>query len=248
MRLDSRMKSIEKTANEVATTSKQYAHSQAEFIEHTRETNHSQTNHLSRISNGIESCALEVKEQRNLLLDFQDKLKMYALSVLLGCKKEAPLTHQFRGLSTDEQHTMFGLMRMNFQQNEDLRRQNDDLRHEIKNIQTQNTTLLHHVLEVKSSLDIQRVLPSQVLLQQPVVLHDALGRIAPFHLEFIDSVAAFLAVLQIRFERVGRSKITRLEFDLRDNARQSPIALKRVWQGVFRVRYFHYQPRKATQD
>ena len=244
MRLYSRMKSIETTANEVATTSKQYAHSQAEFVEHTRETNHSQTNHLSRISNGIESCVLEVKGQRNLLLELQDKLKRYVLPVLLGCKKEAPLTHQLRGLSTDEQHTMFGLL---LKQNEDLHQQNDDLRHEIKNIQTQNTTLLQHVLEVKNSLHTQRVLPSQVLLQQPVVLHDALGRIAPFHLEFIDSVAAFLAVLQIRFERVGRPKVTRLEFDLRDTARQSPIALKRVWQGVFRVCYFYYHPLKVIQ-
>ena len=65
-----------------------------------------------------------------------------------------------------------------------------------------------------------------MLLQQPVVLHDALGWIAPLHLEFIGSVAAFLAVLKIRFEHVGRPKVTRLELDLCDFASQSPIALQ----------------------
>ena len=119
--------------------------------------------------------------------------------------------------------------------------QNQSLHQEMKNLQNQNNTLLNHVVEVKNSLHKQRNLPSQVLLQQPVILHDALGRIAPFHLEFIDSLAAFITVLQIRFEHVGGPKITRLEFDLRDTARQSPIALRKTWKGIFRVCYllFH---------
>lgn len=123
---------------------------------------------------------------------------------------------------------MFNLLQETLRQNQELRKDTTDLRN-------QNDTLLHHVLEMKDLLRTQRCLPSQVLLQQPVVLHDALGRIAPFHLEFIDSIAAFLAVLQIRFEHVGRPKISRLEFDLRDSARQKPIALRRLWKGVFRV-------------
>lgn len=81
MRVDSRTTVIETTTNEIATRVKQYAHSQAKFIEHIRETDRSQTNRLSKIANGIESCASEVKEQRNALLEFQDKLKMYALPV-----------------------------------------------------------------------------------------------------------------------------------------------------------------------
>jgi len=133
---------------------------------------------------------------------------------------------------------MFGVLQEVF-------RQNEGLRQEMKDLQTQNNTLVRHVLEVKDSIRIQKSLPSQVLLQQPVVLHDALGRIAPFHLEFIDSVAAFLAVLQIRFEHVGRPKITRLEFDLRDTARQCPIALRKSWRGVFRVCYFCCHSRKS---
>lgn len=134
---------------------------------------------------------------------------------------------------------MFNLLQETFRQNEGLRQEIESLRQEMKDLHTQNNTLVHHVLEVKDSLRTQRSIPSQVLLQQPVVLHDALGRIAPFHLEFIDSVAAFLAVLIIRFEHVGRPKIKRLEFDLRDTARQSLIALRRSWTGVFRVCYYH---------
>ena len=125
---------------------------------------------------------------------------------------------------------MFNLLQSTFQQNETLHQ-------EIKDLQTQNSVLVNHILDVKKYLRIQRQVPPQVLLQQPVILNDALGRIAPFHLEFIDSVEAFLAVLQIRFEHVGRPKISRLEFDLRDTANQKVIGLRKSWKGVFRVRF-----------
>jgi len=142
--------------------------------------------------------------------------------------KQTLTTCYLRGLSPDQQHAMFNMLQATFQQNEALRQ-------DMKTLQTQNYTLLNHVSDMKDVLRIERNLPAQVLLQQPVILHDALGRTAPFHLDFIDSVAAFLAVLRIRFEHVGRPKITRMEFDLRDTARQSPIALRKTWQGIFRV-------------
>jgi hypothetical protein len=34
------------------------------------------------------------------------------------------------------------------------------------------------------------------MLQQPVILLDACGKIAPFHLEFVDSLEAFVAVMR----------------------------------------------------
>lgn len=79
MRVDSRTAGIEATTNEIATIVKQYAHSQAESIEQARERDPSQTKHLSTSKNEIDSCVSEAKEQRNALLEFQDRLRMYAL-------------------------------------------------------------------------------------------------------------------------------------------------------------------------
>jgi hypothetical protein len=131
-------------------------------------------------------------------------------------------------LSPDQQQAMFDLLQANVQQNKGLREK-------MKSLQTQNHILMHHIVEMKNSLRCQNYLPSHVLLQQPVVLHDALSRIAPFHLEFIDSVAASFAVLQIRFEHVGRRKMKQLELELRDTARQTTITLRKTWNGVIRV-------------
>jgi hypothetical protein len=128
---------------------------------------------------------------------------------------------------------MFNLLQSTFQQNATLHQ-------EVKDLHTQNNVLVRHILDVKESLRTQRNLPPQVLLQSPVILNDALGRIAPFHLDFIDSVEAFIAVLQIRFEHVGRPKVSRLEFDLRDTGNQKPIALRKSWKGVFRVCCIYY--------
>lgn len=124
---------------------------------------------------------------------------------------------------------MFGLLQDTF-------RQNEALRQDMKDLRTQNNVLVHLILDVKDYLHAQRSVPARVLLQQPIILHDALGRIAPFHLEFIDSVEMFLEVLQMRFEHIGRPKVKRLEFDLGDVANERQIALRKRWRGVFRVR------------
>lgn len=124
---------------------------------------------------------------------------------------------------------MFGLLQDTF-------RQNEALRQDMKDLRTQNNVLVHLILDVKDYLHAQRSVPARVLLQQPIILHDALGPIAPFHLEFIDSVEMFLEVLQMRFEHIGRPKVKRLEFDLGDVANERQIALRKRWRGVFRVR------------
>lgn len=90
---------------------------------------------------------------------------------------------------------------------------------------------------VQQVAQFQQQLPAQVLLQKPVVLLDACGRAAPFHLDFIDSKEAFLAVLKIRFEQCGVTpqgigKIDRFEFILRDRRRD--ISLNAPWQTVFK--------------
>jgi hypothetical protein len=89
--------------------------------------------------------------------------------------------------------------------------------------------------QIKGMLELQASLPAQVLLQDPVILNDARGRIAPFHLDFIDSAEAFMAVLRVRFQDLGILKIEREEFRLDDAARDKKINLKAPWARVFKV-------------
>lgn len=74
---------------------------------------------------------------------------------------------------------------------------------------------------------LQDSLPPQVLLQKPVIFTDALDRIAPVHLEWITSWESFLVVLEIRFKDLGRSKIRRQEFTLRETATRRTITFFR---------------------
>jgi hypothetical protein len=92
-------------------------------------------------------------------------------------------------------------------------------------------------VEYQNTLQLQQHMPAQVLLQRPVVLLDACGRAAPFHLDFINSKEAFFAVLKVRFEQCGVTpkgiqKIDRSEFILRDLRRA--ICLDDPWRTMFK--------------
>jgi hypothetical protein len=105
-----------------------------------------------------------------------------------------------------------------------------------EHLKRQNDELIQLALEIKNILRTHHSLPPQVLLQQPVVLHDARGRSAPFHLEFITCREQFVAVLTLRFKATGPGKIIRGEFDLRDVHRRKELDLFRPWDAVFQVR------------
>ena len=96
---------------------------------------------------------------------------------------------------------------------------------------------LQGMLQLQNALKLGKQIPPQVLLQRPVVLLDACGKVAPFHLEFINSMEAFVAVLKVRFKQngvTGRSlkKLDRLEFVIRD--RQRELRLTDTWEAIFR--------------
>ncbi|KAI9719370.1 MAG: hypothetical protein M1812_003441 [Candelaria pacifica] len=76
-------------------------------------------------------------------------------------------------------------------------------------------------------------LPAQVELQRPVILLDACGRIAPFHLDFINSKEAFVAVLEVRFKDIGLEKIQKEEYILEERQRRREIDLSKPWNAVF---------------
>ena len=109
----------------------------------------------------------------------------------------------------------------------------------IQRIMAGHRQLLQEVsaLQQLLQLQLQRELPPQVPLQKPVVLLDACGRVAPFHLEFINSAEAFIAVLKVRFMQSGVTvkglqKLDRSEFVLQDHRRD--LSLNKSWETVFR--------------
>ena len=60
-----------------------------------------------------------------------------------------------------------------------------------------------NVVTYKAILDVRRCLPSHLersLYQEPFILEDAIGRIAPVHMQFITSWEAFDSVMRLRFQ------------------------------------------------
>ncbi|PGH00206.1 hypothetical protein GX51_05903 [Blastomyces parvus] len=76
----------------------------------------------------------------------------------------------------------------------------------------------------------------QIERQQPVYFMDALGRVTPFHLEFIRSKEAFVAVLKDNFRDYGPATemIEMGKFALYDVGTNRDIDLTRKWETIFR--------------
>jgi len=111
----------------------------------------------------------------------------------------------------------------------------------IKDLTTQQTQLFQalwgEIGQLREALNLQAQIPAQVPLQSPVVLLDACGRVAPFHLDFISSAEAFLAVLRIRFKQSG---VTVKGLQKLDNAeyifwnQRTEVSLQQPWDTVFK--------------
>jgi hypothetical protein len=86
-------------------------------------------------------------------------------------------------------------------------------------------------------LDIQRLqcrVPPQVERQQPVYFEDAHGRVAPFHIEFINSFEAFRAVMEARFRHVpGLRKVQKDEYVIQESNSRRRLDLRAPWDSVF---------------
>lgn len=103
----------------------------------------------------------------------------------------------------------------------------------------QNQDLLRSLEQLRYMLQVQSMVPAQVLLQPPVILLDAFGKLAPFHLDFIDSSEAFLSVLKIRFRKAGArpyglQKLDRGEFSIQETGQQRAIDIAKPWEAVFK--------------
>jgi hypothetical protein len=78
-------------------------------------------------------------------------------------------------------------------------------------------------------------IPGQVQRQQPVYFVDAFNRESPFHLEFIRSAEALLAVLKVNFKEsgIGPELIDRGEFVIEESGTDNVIDITRNWTTCF---------------
>lgn len=131
------------------------------------------------------------------------------------------------------------MKRITAQQTESYKRSSfdqEELLRKLTGLQDNHENLTQSILKLQSMLQIQEEIPPQVLLQRPVILLDACGRTAAFHLDFVVSADALVAVLRIRFQQFGVTakglqKLDRLEFVLRDRRRE--LSLRRPWNSIF---------------
>ncbi|MCJ1341108.1 hypothetical protein MMC09_006404 [Bachmanniomyces sp. S44760] len=150
--------------------------------------------------------------------DFRMQLERHAstinmLLITLQISQTGNVTDMVRGLSCDQQEMFRDLLRTNQQ-------------------------LVQEIAQLRMTVQLQRDLPPQVLLQRPVVLLDACGRFAPFHLEFITSAEALLAVLKVRFKQAGITprgleKLEKSEFVLQHRDRRLSLT-DQPWEALFR--------------
>ncbi|KAH4208388.1 hypothetical protein HBH70_183360 [Parastagonospora nodorum] len=112
-----------------------------------------------------------------------------------------------------------------------LRQLGTELKVFMRRIIAMNIATYHAVIS------IQAALPSRLersLIEEPFVLEDAIGRIAPVHLQFVTSWDAFNAVLEIRFRDMqGSKKVKQKQYGLQDRATKRDIHQSQSWERAF---------------
>ena len=88
-----------------------------------------------------------------------------------------------------------------------------------------------NVATYRAILDIRRLLTNHLkrsLLQEPLLLEDAVGRSAPMHLQFITSWDAFDSAVEARFRNLqGYQNIVSKEFVLQDRSTKGDVSRTR---------------------
>ena len=76
-------------------------------------------------------------------------------------------------------------------------------------------------------------IPAQVLFSAAVIFRDALNRVAPFNLEFIDCWDSLLSVLEDLYRDNGPKKVKKREFLLENNQTGQLITFDQMWSRSF---------------
>lgn len=94
-----------------------------------------------------------------------------------------------------------------------------------------NSAILRNLLELRASLPGHL---ERALIEEPFMLEDAVGRLTPVHLQFINSWAAFDGVIEERFRNYpGHKKILSKEYVLQEHRTKKDISRNRPWEGTF---------------
>lgn len=106
-----------------------------------------------------------------------------------------------------------------------------DLKRFMSNIIASNIVIYREVVTLRIAFSRYVDRP---LLEDPFILEDAIGRIAPVHLRFINSWDAFQAVMEIRFQgKQGFKKICRKEYNLQESPTGREVDLSEDFQDAF---------------
>jgi hypothetical protein len=112
-----------------------------------------------------------------------------------------------------------------------LRQLGAELKGFMRRIIAMNIATYHAVISIQSSLPGRL---ERCLAEEPFILEDAFGRVAPVHLQFVTSWEAFNAVLEIRFKDIqGFEKIKKKQYGLQEKATRREIDQNRPWQRAF---------------
>jgi hypothetical protein len=106
-----------------------------------------------------------------------------------------------------------------------------ELKRFMSNVIAGNIAIYREVIALRSAFSKHVDRP---LLEDPFILEDAIGRIAPVHLRFINSWTAFQAVMEIRFQgKQGLRKICRKEYVLQESATGKEVDLSLNFEDAF---------------
>ena len=112
-----------------------------------------------------------------------------------------------------------------------LRQLGTELKGFMRRIISMNIATYHAVISIQSSLPGRL---ERSLIEEPFILEDAIGRVAPVHLQFVTSWEAFNAVLELRFKDMqGFEKIKERQYSLQEKATRREIDQNRPWQRAF---------------
>lgn len=109
--------------------------------------------------------------------------------------------------------------------------QTEELRLIMLKVLATNMKIYQMVLDIQK---LQFQVPAQVDRQLPISFEDAHGRIAPFHIEFINSFEAFQAVMEVRFRYVpGLKKVRNIEYAIHESSSKRKLDLTAPWDSIF---------------
>lgn len=105
-----------------------------------------------------------------------------------------------------------------------------ELRAFMQRIITINISTYNALIAIQQTISSR---PELSLLQEPFILEDAIGRISPVHMQFINSWEAFHAVLSRRFQDVqGYKKVQSGEYILQEHVTRREISRSHRWEAA----------------